>query len=126
MNSRYMQQGLGWFGFLILCGAIAFVAMTTMTVLPMYLNQMNVTRAVHAVASSGKANSPSQIRTELQHYWDVDYMNNDLTPRDVVLKRNEKGTFLHYDYEARGHLFYNIYVVIDFSEDVPISGVSVE
>jgi hypothetical protein len=121
-----MQQGLGWFGFLILCGAIAFVAMTTMTVLPMYLNQMNVTRAVHAVAKSGNIGSAAQARSALQHYWDVDYMSNDLQPKDVILKRTDKGRFLSYDYEARGHLFYNIYVVIDFSEDVPISGVSVE
>lgn len=126
MNSRHRQRGLGWFGFLILCGAIAFIAMTVMTVMPLYLNQMNVTRAVHAVAASGKATSPSQVRSELQHYWDVDYMDNALTPSGVVLKRTDKGRFLHYDYEARGHLFYNISVVIDFSEDVPITGTSVE
>ncbi|MGH8461013.1 MAG: DUF4845 domain-containing protein [Stenotrophobium sp.] len=126
MHIRHRQYGLGWFGFLILCGAIAFIAMTTMTCLPLYLNQMNVTRAVHAVASSGSTGSAAEVRSALQHYWDVDYMDNDLQPKDVILKRTDKGRFLSYNYEARGHLFYNISVVIDFSEDVPISGATVE
>jgi hypothetical protein len=128
MNLRHQQRGLGWFGMLVLFSALGFIVIVVMTCLPIYLNQMKIKEAVHAVASGDDKSgndSISSIRSGLQRYWDINSIDG-LEPKDVVVRRTEQGRFLHYDYEARGHLFYNIYVVIDFSEDVPISGVSVE
>lgn len=120
MRSRHHQAGLGWFGFIVLIGAIAFIADVVLTCLPLYLNQMKITEAVHKVAGAGT--TAGGFRRDLQRYWDINSIDT-LQPADVVFKQSDKGRFLSYDYEARGHLFYNVYVVLVFKENVPLSGI---
>ena len=122
MRSR--QRGLGWFGLLFVLGVIAFTAIVVVKCLPIYLNQMKVASSVSKVASdpgNGRA-EPQQLRSALQRYWDIEDIKY-LQPRDIKIKRTSSGRFLSYEYEARERLFYNISIVIDFAEDVPLKNV---
>ncbi|NKF21799.1 DUF4845 domain-containing protein [Solimonas marina] len=123
MYSMRRQKGLGWFGMLCLLAVIGFIAIVAVKTMPLYLNQMKIASAVHKTAAdpeNGRADVIS-LRRELQKYWDIDSIDT-LSPRDVSIVRDERGRSLSYDYEARAHLFYNIYVVIEFSDDVPLTG----
>lgn len=124
MRMRSRQRGLGWFGLLFVLAVIAFAAVVTVKCLPIYLNQMKVASSVSKVASdpeNGKGEI-GQIRNALQRYWDIEDINY-LEPRDVKIKRTQSGRFLSYEYEARERLFYNISIVIEFSDDVPLYNV---
>jgi hypothetical protein len=124
MRMRSHQRGLGWFGLLFVLGVIAFTAIVVVKCLPIYLNQMKVASSVNKVATdagSGRA-EPQQLRNALQRYWDIEDIKY-LQPRDIKVKRTANGRFLSYEYEARERLFYNISIVIDFAEDVPLRNV---
>ncbi|MEW6166551.1 MAG: DUF4845 domain-containing protein [Pseudomonadota bacterium] len=124
MRMRSRQRGLGWFGLLFVLAVIALAAIVTVKCLPIYLNQMKVASSVSKVASdpeNGKGEI-GQIRDALQRYWDIEDINY-LEPRDVKIKRTQSGRFLSYEYEARERLFYNISIVIEFSDDVPLYNV---
>ncbi|MFP5304305.1 MAG: DUF4845 domain-containing protein [Gammaproteobacteria bacterium] len=124
MSMRSRQRGLGWFGLLFVLAVIALAAIVTVKCLPIYLNQMKVASSVNKVASdpeNGKG-EVGQIRNALQRYWDIEDINY-LEPRDVKVKRTQSGRFLSYEYEARERLFYNISIVIEFSDDVPLYNV---
>ena len=123
-TSANHQKGLGWFGLLIVLGLIGFFATIAIKVLPIYLNQMKVTTSVNKVAAdpqNGTAD-PREIRNDLQRFWDIDDVQY-LPVSEVKVKRTQNGRFISYDYEARERLFYNIYIVIEFADDVPLSNV---
>jgi hypothetical protein len=118
------QRGLGWFGLLLVLAVIGFVAIVVVKTLPLYLNQMKVASGVHATATdpeNAKADT-YVLRRELQKYWDINDVDY-LTVSEIDVKRTNTGRFLSYDYEARAHLFYNIYIVIEFADDVPLANV---
>ncbi|HET8883130.1 MAG TPA: DUF4845 domain-containing protein [Solimonas sp.] len=124
MRTMRHQRGLGWFGLLFVLAVIGFVAIVVVKTLPMYLNQMKVASGVHATATdpeNAKADVHN-LRRELQKYWDINDVDY-LTVSEIDVKRTNTGRFLSYDYEAREHLFYNIYIVIEFADDVPLANV---
>jgi hypothetical protein len=124
MNLRSRQLGLGWFGMLFVLGAIAFVSIIVIKCLPIYLNQMKVASSVSKVATDPE-NAKAEVgnlRKDLQRYWDIEGINH-LEPRDINVKRTQDGRFLSYEYEARESLFYNISIVMEFADDVPLANV---
>lgn len=123
MQMRSRQRGLGWFGLLLVLGLIAFFAIVGVKCLPIYLNQMKIASSVKKVASdpSNARAEVSELRNDLQRYWDIEDIAH-LQPRDVKVRRSGEGRFLSYEYEARERLFYNISIVIEFSDDVRFAG----
>lgn len=119
------QRGLGWFGLLMVLGIIGITAIVVVKCLPLYLNQMKLAKAVHQIADDPDlANSdPAALRNRMQRHWDIDDIIL-IEPKDIKVKRTDQGRFLSYDYEARTNLFYNIYVVIHFQDDVQMRNVN--
>ncbi len=119
------QRGLGWFGLLLVLGIIGITAIVVVKCLPLYLNQMKLAKAVHQIADDPDlANSdPAALRNRMQRHWDIDDIIL-IEPKDIKVKRTDQGRFLSYDYEARTNLFYNIYVVIHFQDDVQMRNVN--
>lgn len=117
-SSLKRQRGMGWFGMLLVFGAIAFVAVVAIKVGPLYLNHMTVVRVVKNVADDAEMGGANvqQIRAALQRRWDIDYIEQ-IEAKDIKVKRSSRGRMLSYDYEARVSLFYNIYVVVHFQGD---------
>ncbi|MBU0790121.1 MAG: DUF4845 domain-containing protein [Polycyclovorans sp.] len=120
MINRQGQRGLGGFGLLILFAGLGFVMLIAFKCIPVYLNQMKISRAVSAVAMDAPG-SVVEIRSALQRYWDIEDID-DLSPRDVKVVRSASGRRLSYDYEARRHLFANVSLVLEFGDDVPLAG----
>lgn len=123
MRSRQKQRGLGWFGLLFIFGFIALSATIAIRCTPIYLNQMKVAKAIHNVASNRDLTGADngQIVSSLSKYWDIDLIDY-LGYRDVKISRTERGRMLSYKYEARAPLFYNISLVIEFHDSVPMVG----
>jgi hypothetical protein len=126
MKTRHGQRGLGIFGLIFLLGLIGFVALVVIKCMPLYLNQMTIARDLHEVAkqvsSSGSEIDVTDVRRDIERRWDIDYVNQ-LEPKDIKVGNTPQGVMaMSYDYEARAHLFYNIFIVIHFSEDIPLHG----
>ena len=127
MQLRHRQQGLGWFGLLCVFAAIAFVAIVGAKCFPIYMNQFKLVSALNKAATqsnvAGNDGGLMNMRITLQRYWDIDDITR-VEPKDIKLKRSERGRFMTYDYEAREKLFYNIYIVIHFQGEVRMTGPS--
>ena len=121
MGMRSRQKGIGWFGLLFIFAVLGFFTVVGMKVLPLYLNQMKIASSVSKVAGDPSLADAEigELRKSLQRYWDIESIDT-LDPKDIKVKRTDKGRLLSYDYEASAHLFYNISVVIHFKADVPL------
>jgi hypothetical protein len=122
--TRSRQSGIGIFGFIVIMGLIGFFAILTIKMIPLYLNEMKVKRAVHAVAidPDNADKDVAYITERLQRRWDVEDTRDDLLlPKEVkVVKTKDGRRHLMYDYDAREKLFYNIFVVVQFTGDEPM------
>lgn len=121
---RSRQYGAGLWGTLFILAVIAFVALLMVKVVPIYLNQMKVAAVVKEVAQDpniGSNASPHAIYDTLQRHWDIEDIE-DIRPRNIAITRSDVGETLSYDYEARRHLFYNIYIVIHFEGQQTLRG----
>lgn len=124
MHLRHRQRGLGLWGWLFVLGTIGFVAMITLKLVPIYLSEMSIKRVVQATAKdTGNAGVPlPELRRAMRTRWDVEGITT-LRVEDVKLIQNPGGgRALSYEYEARTDLFYNISLVVTFSEKFPMAG----
>ncbi len=118
------QRGAGLWGMLFVFAVIAFAALVTIKIVPVYLNQMKVAAAVKEVAEDpniGRNASPHAIYDSLQRHWDIESIE-DIQPKEIAITREDNGQTLSYDYEARRHLFYNIYIVVHFEGERTMRG----
>jgi hypothetical protein len=117
------QRGLGLFGLIFVIAIIGFFALIIVKVTPIYINQMTISKDLHEVANQFGAGSgeleASQIVDAVSKRWDVDYINQ-LRWTDVKVSHTDRGLTMSYDYEARVLLFYNIYLVIHFADEIPV------
>jgi len=125
MKTEYGQRGLGLFGVIFLLALVGCVALLLIRCVPLYLNQMTVARDLHEVAnqanSSGSDIDIHEVRLAIERRWDIDYVSQ-LEPKDIRVGNTDKGLAISYDYEARAHIAYNIFIVIHFAEDIPLHG----
>jgi hypothetical protein len=125
MKTIHAQRGIGIFGLAFLLALIAFVAIIVIKCTPLYLNQMTLSRdlaqVAHQVSSSGSEVDPVDVHRAIERQWDIDYITQ-LEPKDIKVGNTAQGVTISYDYEARAHLFYNIYIVIHFADSIPLHG----
>jgi hypothetical protein len=124
--SLLQQRGMTFWGLLFVFGTLAFFAIVTMKVLPIYLNQMKIDNAVKSVVKEAKSDGGGQlniadIQRSLEKRWDIEDVNY-LDWHDVRAVNTNRGRVLAYDYEAREHLFYNIFIVVHFEDQIPLPG----
>ena len=124
MHLRHRQRGLGLWGWLFVLGVIGFVSMVTLKLVPIYLSEMSIARVVQATAKDpGNAGQPlGELRKAMRTRWDVEGITT-LRVEDVKLVQSGAGgRALAYEYEARTELFYNISLVVSFSNKFPMAG----
>jgi Tfp pilus assembly protein PilE len=124
-NSPKRQRGLGLFGLVFIFAVIGFTALIVMRCWPIYLNQMKIAKAIKNVstdAAAASAQDSTGLYRSLERFWDVDSIDY-LDYKKVKLVRSDRGRAIAYKYEARTPLFYNISLVMEFEDSVPVSGV---
>jgi len=123
--SQRAQRGMGMWGNMVFFGLIGLFVIIGIKVMPLYLNEFKVDKVLHSVAKdsvfSGDFTDLTEVHRTLEKRWDIEDINT-LEYKDVKIVGNEQKKSFSYDYEARVKLFYNISVVVHFSDTIPISG----
>ncbi|HEU0196804.1 MAG TPA: DUF4845 domain-containing protein [Nevskiaceae bacterium] len=118
----HAMRGMALWQIVIVVLIAGFFGLVTMKLVPVYLNEMKVSTAVREVAQEpelGASADVHAIRSALSRHWDIDDIEY-LDWRDVGISRDDSGTTLSWDYDARVHLFYNIDVVVHFAGSKPM------
>lgn len=120
MIHRHRQRGLGMFGLMAIVGVVGLAFKIGFALFPVYMNEMKLNKAVTRVAGSApETATPSEIRKLLQPTWDIDDIVT-IMPADVKVKKTATGRALGYDYESRVPVFANVFLVVVFSNEVPM------
>ena len=125
--SPVMQRGMTFWSLLYVLGTLGFIVVVAMKMIPIYLNQMkvddvvkNVVKEARVDSGGGQLNFPD-IQRALEKRWDIENINY-IDWHDVRPVNTKNGRVLSYDYEARELLFYNIYIVVHFADQVRLPG----
>jgi hypothetical protein len=124
MHGLRTQRGLGLWGLIFVLSVIGLVALVLIKSIPAYLNEGTISRDLHEVAtkagSSGSEIDPTDVKLDIQRRWDIDYVTN-LDPKEIKVTRNARGWNIDYAYQVKVKLFYNLSLVMDFAQTIPIN-----
>ncbi|MGA8707417.1 MAG: DUF4845 domain-containing protein [Steroidobacteraceae bacterium] len=119
---RHSQRGITFIGWLILLVPVAVVGYAGIRVIPMYLNAMNVSKALSLVAADAKSSSMSNpviLRTSIEKNFDVQSIEHP-SPKDLDVHREGDHMVIIADYEDVAPLFGNISLLLQFHKQVEV------
>jgi hypothetical protein len=119
---RHRQRGVTFLGWLFLLVPIGILLYTVIRLTPVYLEYMNVARALEQVKTEYDGNGPtaSAIRVSLEKRFDVDDVNT-ITAKDIIIRPGESGLAVSASYDATAPLFANLSLLVSFNKTVEIS-----
>lgn len=116
------QRGMTIWSWLFVLGTIGFIALVTLKLFPIYMENMSVKRAVNQVANIAGAQSfnSQKAYSELDKQFYVDGVVH-VSKDDVGVETNDDGVKeLVVSYEVRTSIMFNVDVVVWFEERVPL------
>jgi len=112
------QQGMTIWGWLMVLGLIGFFSILTMKLLPIYMENMSVKKAVKIAASEPGADKSkvNQIYNKMSKQLYIDNVNS-VKESDLDIALNEDGSkTLIVNYEVRVPIMFNVDAVVWFEE----------
>jgi hypothetical protein len=121
-SMRRAQRGMSFWSLLFLLFVFGFFILLGLKTIPIYLNQLKVDKNLRGVARDNDydPDNPLSLMRALEKRWDLDDIEY-LDYHQVKVVNKLHGRAMSYDYEARQNLFMNVFVVIHFQGDVPLS-----
>ena len=119
---KQQQRGMTIWSWLFVLGTIGFIALVTMKLFPIYMENMSVKKAVNQVAQAEGAGSFNKRTawTALTKQFYVDEVRS-VEEDDVAVETNDDGVReLVVAYEVRTSLMFNVDMVVWFEERVPL------
>ena len=122
MNSLLAKQrgmtGLGWLTVLAL---IAFFALVTLKLAPIYLDHYSVASTVKSLEKEPliTRKSPAEIRKLLNRRLKINYVS-DLPKNAIKIKKTGGVLKVDVDYQVKEHLFGNIDLLVSFQEQIEL------
>jgi hypothetical protein len=119
---RHSQRGITFLGWLFLLIPIAILIYCGIRVTPMYLNFMNVSKALNLVATqskSGSSTSAQDIKLSLDKNFDVQGIERP-APKDIEIHREGEHLSAIADYEDVAPIFGNISLLLHFHKEVEV------
>jgi hypothetical protein len=119
---RHSQRGITFIGWLFLLVPIAIVVYAGIRVVPMYLNYMNVSKALTNAATesgSGSATNMGLLRQSIEKNFDVQSIEHP-APKDLDVHREGDHLLIIADYEDTAPMFGNISLLLQFHKQVEV------
>jgi hypothetical protein len=119
---RHSQRGVTFIGWLFLLVPIAILLYCGIRITPMYLNFLNVSKALSQVATqakSGSSISPAELKASLEKNFDVQAIERP-APKDIEVRREGEHLTAIADYEDVAPIFANISLLLHFHKEVEV------
>ena len=117
------QRGVTTIGWIFLLIPIALVLYAGIRVGPKYLDYWKVVTALKEVATLLKSDetlSPQNIVVAIERKFTAQYVDT-LAPKDVIVKKGDKGWEMTVDYEEVTPMFGNLSILTSFNNTVVIN-----
>ena len=121
MNHRHHQKGMTAIGWLLVLGLIAFFALITLRMLPLYLEYYKVVSVFESLQNEpgiGRQTKADVIQLVRKRFDVNDVANVDY--KDVKVKKDRGVMTVSIEYERREHLVGNVSVVASFDKAVEV------
>lgn len=124
MAMRKHQTGMTMISWLLLIGLIGFVGIFGFKLLPIYMENYTINKAMATVTKGMQpGETPQQIRLAIDNLFDVNSIN-DVKPDDVEIKvdPDTKAVVMNLKYEARTNFIANVDLVVHFEKSYSAGG----
>ncbi len=118
---RKYQRGVTMLGWLFLLTPLAIVGYAGVRLVPIYLNYMNVEKALTQVATEVPGNSATTepIVRSLYNHFDVSGVTFP-DPKDVKITRADGVWTMQLTYDDQAPLFANLFLLVSFDKTVTL------
>jgi Domain of unknown function (DUF4845) len=119
---RHSQRGITFIGWVFLLIPIAILVYCGIRVTPMYMNFLNVSKALSQVASqakSGSTISAGELKASLEKNFDVQAIERP-APSDIEIHREGEHLTAIADYEDVAPILANISLLLHFHKEVQV------
>jgi hypothetical protein len=119
---RRLQSGITILGALVLALVIGGWVYVGIRLVPLYLNYMKIAGTLDKVEDelgANPSNTEFAIRKAIERHFDIESVDN-LTSRDIIIKRQGKGYQVTAEYEDIAPLAGDVSVLVEFSRTVEI------
>ncbi|QLG87960.1 DUF4845 domain-containing protein [Chitinibacter bivalviorum] len=117
------QQGLSFFGFIIVAMAVAMALITAFKVVPTYIEYFNIKQALTTIAKQNSGATPAAIRESYVRHADISNIHA-IKPEDLIITQVAGRTVIRTDYEQVVPLVANVSFLFQFSIETSSSGPS--
>ncbi len=121
MNRWHRQNGMTAIGWLLVLGLVAFFALITLRLVPLYLEYAKVASALESLENepgiTGKT-KPEIVRMMQKRFEVNDVMN--VSAKEIKVKKDKGILTVSIEYERREHLVSNLDVVATFDKKIEV------
>lgn len=122
MRSLQQQKGVTTIGWLIILALIGFFVLLTLRMAPAYMEYYKVASTLGTMEKESGFSTPQEIRRMAENRFEISYVSV-ITSKDLQIKPFGQQYLVRAAYEARVHLFANVYVVMVFDKQVKVKRV---
>ncbi|MDY6942386.1 MAG: DUF4845 domain-containing protein [Pseudomonadota bacterium] len=117
------QKGIGIPGIMALIVVVTFSGYTAFLLLPIYLDYLKVSSSIQSLTELPETEdlSPRNVRDLILRRFQINQVSH-VGNSDLVIFRENDSTVVQADYEVRTPWFWNIDLVLKFSEEVEVGG----
>ena len=117
---RHRQRGITFIGLLFMIGLVALPVYAVIRLVPVYLNYMNVSRAMDSLKGEFKGTpDPGGIRRSLDKHWQIDDTTG-LLVKDIDIVKEDGAVTVHAAYDDKVSYLANISLLVSFDKTVRI------
>ena len=119
---RRLQSGMTFLGILVMVLVVGGWVYVGIRLVPVYLNYMKIAGTLDKVKDEFGANPTNNefaIRKGIERHFDIESVDN-LTSRDIIIKREGKGFQITAEYEDVAPLVANVSALVEFRRTVEV------
>jgi hypothetical protein len=118
---RHSQRGVTFIGWILLLAPVAIIVYGIIRLTPVYMNYLNVSKALSQLASEYKAEASTAdgLRNALGKHFQIGYVEKpDI--KDIDIHREGSHWAVIADYEEVAPMFGNLSLLVEFHKEVDI------
>jgi hypothetical protein len=123
MLSREKQQGMTFWGLLVVAAVFIFFVVLFFKLLPPYIEHAKVKTALENIAHQPNASSmeKAEVRSAVERRFNIDDVNDVDLSKSLFVEKKPGSMIIRIAYERRVPLAYNVTALIEFDDSVQVN-----